>query len=67
MTIIDCRHHLPEEVPSFLLRQSLALTNVIIKISFAGIFHHNDNLATVFKYYINKNREEIRNNYKEEF
>lgn len=54
VTVVDCRHHLPEEVPSFLFSKSLALADVVIQVSFAGVLHHNDNLAAVFKHWMDR-------------
>jgi len=44
------RHDLPEEVPGLPLAEASPLTDVVIQLSFAGIFHDDHNLIFVLKH-----------------
>jgi hypothetical protein len=50
VTVMHGRHNLPEEVSGLPLAEAPALTDVIIQLSFAGIFHDDHNLIFVLKH-----------------
>lgn len=50
VTIVHSRHDLPEEVPGLPLTEASPLADVIIQLSFAGIFHDDHNLIFVLKH-----------------
>lgn len=50
VAIMHSRHDLPEEVSGLPLAEASPLTDVIIQLSFAGIFHDDHNLIFVLKH-----------------
>lgn len=50
MAVVHGRHDLPEEVSGLPLAEASPLADVIIQLSFAGIFHDDHNLIFVLKH-----------------